>query len=485
MVVGKKRFIREYVNAIREGNAAVFAGAGLSRSSGFVDWKGLLRNLASEINLDIDRETDLLSVAQFYRNEYGTRSNINKIILDAFSGRGEENENIKILSRLPIFTYWTTNYDQLLESGLRLANRNPDVKIDKDQLSVMKRDRDAIVYKMHGDVEHPAKAVLTKEDYDSYESNRPLFRTALKGDLISKVFLFIGFSFSDPNIDYIISQVRSSLGENTPTHYCFFRRVQESDFKDQKSGHFDKAEYGYCLAKQDLQEKNLRQYGIQTVFVDSYDEITQILRDIERISKLKNIFISGSLCESDKSRNEADKLASALAGKLVHEDYRIISGFGLGIGSSVINGALDVIYKEKYHHLDEHLSIYPFPQNILDPEERKKKWAEYREKIMEKVGVAIFMFGNKKEPDSGEIKLADGCIAEFQIAKRNGSVIIPIGSTGYAAKHIYDEVKEQIDNYPYLKDVIEELGNEKDANKLVSIILKVINNAEDNPKYGA
>ena len=33
-----KQFLREYVKAIRDGNAAVFAGAGLSRPSGFVDW---------------------------------------------------------------------------------------------------------------------------------------------------------------------------------------------------------------------------------------------------------------------------------------------------------------------------------------------------------------------------------------------------------------------------------------------------------------
>ena len=58
--------------AIREGNAAIFGGAGLSRPSGFVDWKGLLRPLASDIGLDVDKETDMLSVAQFYKNQRRT-----------------------------------------------------------------------------------------------------------------------------------------------------------------------------------------------------------------------------------------------------------------------------------------------------------------------------------------------------------------------------------------------------------------------------
>lgn len=40
MAVTKQEFIETYVKAIREGDAAVFAGAGLSRPSGLVDWKG-------------------------------------------------------------------------------------------------------------------------------------------------------------------------------------------------------------------------------------------------------------------------------------------------------------------------------------------------------------------------------------------------------------------------------------------------------------
>ena len=38
------------------------------------------------------------------------------------------NENVSILTKLPIYTYWTTNYDHLIEEGLHNANRNSDVK---------------------------------------------------------------------------------------------------------------------------------------------------------------------------------------------------------------------------------------------------------------------------------------------------------------------------------------------------------------------
>ena len=52
-------FISEYVEAIHDQNAAVFAGAGLSIPAGVVNWKGLLRDIARDVGLDVDRETDL------------------------------------------------------------------------------------------------------------------------------------------------------------------------------------------------------------------------------------------------------------------------------------------------------------------------------------------------------------------------------------------------------------------------------------------
>jgi hypothetical protein len=117
-------FKREYTRAISEGYAAVFAGTGLSRSAGFVDWKSLVRPFANEIRLSVDKESDLLFLTQFYANERGNRASINQKILNEFTKSTADNENISIITRIPIDTYWTTNYDRLLEQGLEANNRN-------------------------------------------------------------------------------------------------------------------------------------------------------------------------------------------------------------------------------------------------------------------------------------------------------------------------------------------------------------------------
>ena len=62
---------------------------------------------------------------------------------------------------------------------------------------------------MHGDVDHASDAIICKDDYEAYPLKMAAFVSALRGDLIEKTFLFLGFSFTDPNIDYILSRVRA------------------------------------------------------------------------------------------------------------------------------------------------------------------------------------------------------------------------------------------------------------------------------------
>lgn len=467
MEMTKKEFIRKYTSAIRKGNAAIFAGAGLSRASGFVDWKNLLRPLAERINLDVDKESDLLAVAQYVRNEAYNRTSINQEIIEAFTESTYTNKNIDIISRLPIYTYWTTNYDVLIEEGLEKANRRADVKERTSQLPHTLKDRDAIVYKMHGDYRTPADAVLTKDDYVLYDKNRPLFRTVLQGDLISKTFLFVGFSFEDPNISFILDQITGAMGENVPEHYCIFRKVQKSDYSLSE-------EFEYALGKQDLRIKDLARRGIRTVFVDDYDEITDVLSEIESSIKRNNVFISGSADDYNGwSDDDLEKLVSGLAQKLIKNNFKITSGFGKGIGSLIVNGALTEIYQSKYKHTDEHLCLRPFPYRIKDANERKNRYTQYRKDTISDTGIAIFMFGNKKD-SLGNVIDADGCWEEYQFAKDNGDLIIPLASTGSVAKRILDKIKANPDDFKYLDAYIDVLETEKDPNKIIETVLKIV-----------
>jgi hypothetical protein len=325
-------------------------------------------------------------------------------------------------------------------------------------------DRDAIVYKMHGDISDPSEAVLTKDDYEKYDQKRSLFRTALQGELVSKTFLFVGFSFEDPNLEFVLGKVHSQMDDNTRVHYCFFKKVSPTE---------DDYEYKRC--KQDLKIHDLSQrYAVQTVLLDSWDEITQILHKIENNVKQRHVFISGSVAEytAPWTQSKIEELSYTIAQKLVTKNYRITTGFGVGIGSAVINGALDEIYKTKYRHTDEYLCLRPFPQNISDPDERQRLYTAYRKEMIEDVGAVVFISGNKKAGTS--IVNATGCLEEYKISKENECIIIPIGSTGYVAKSILDEVKASIADYDYLKDEIGILEKSEDINELANTVVRIL-----------
>ena len=120
-------FIKDFVQELHNDSAAIFAGAGLSKGCGYVDWPELLRDIANELGLNVDKEHDLISLAQFHVNTRRTSDGLAKKILQEFSEQAEPSEVHDILARLPIHSFWTTNYDSLIEDALRNSFRVPDV----------------------------------------------------------------------------------------------------------------------------------------------------------------------------------------------------------------------------------------------------------------------------------------------------------------------------------------------------------------------
>lgn len=465
-------FVDKYVKEIKNNNAAMFIGAGFSKSTGFVDWKELMRSIADDLELDVEKEYDLVTLAQYCYNKYRNRSIINDTIYDEFSKEKDIDDNHKIIAQLPILTYWTTNYDSLIEDALKDAQRIVDVKCENKHLSLTLPHRDAIVYKMHGDKSNPDEAILIKDDYEKYYRDHAQFITALSGDLISKTFLFIGFSFSDPNIDYVLSRVRIDYGsQNNRQHYTIMRNVKNDDYAD-------KIEFEYAKRKQEFFIEDLKRYNIKALMINEYSEITDILNAINKRLNHNNIFISGSAEEygvyTDK---EAVKLISSLSQQLISHDFNIISGFGMGVGSAVITGALQEIYMNKKSINENRLLLRPFPQGIEDNSTRQKLWRIYREDMISRAGVSIFVFGNKLE--NGKIVSANGMRSEYEIAIENHNIIVPIGCTGYVAKEIWNEVKQNpskfytnIDNI--LMDAFEKLNMKTEDEDLIKNIISFI-----------
>lgn len=466
-----EHFIDNYSKAIKEDNAAIFAGAGLSSNAGFVNWKQLLSSAADELGLNVEKEQhDLIGLAQYYCNKHMGSGGLNQIIMDEFQHRAAITGNHRILAKLPISTYWTTNYDTLIETALRETGKNPDVKAAPENLALTLNDRDAVVYKMHGDVNQVHNAVINRDDYERYEKTHSLFTTALQGDLVSKTFLFIGFSFNDPNLNYILSRIRLRLEGNQRPHYCFLKKVSETD-----------DDYAYAKAKQELQVNDLKRFSINAILVDEYSDITEILCKIEHRFKKSTVFVSGSAEEyGDFTEDQAGEILHELSGRLIKNDYRIISGFGVGVGSFVINGAIEQLQFEHKKKYEDSIVLRPFPQKSSGGKTLEILWEEYRENMIQDAGIAVFAFGNKRNTENDTIIDARGVRREFEIAHSLGLKIIPIGITGYQTKLIYNELMDNFQTfYPgadEIRSLFEILGESLDVEVIVSTVIEIIQN---------
>ncbi|MDE7084741.1 MAG: SIR2 family protein [Clostridia bacterium] len=432
----KTDLINYIVNCLEHKSLSVFLGSGMSFNACGLDWKTLVDPYISQLP---GNDSDLIKGLQYYV----TQNNINVVsfkgeIAKKFIGLKYDIRH-EILAKLPVRNYWTTNFDTLIEDALKNTHEQRDVMTTNDSFITAEERRDNVVYKLHGDVNDPQGIVILQDDYENYDRSHCNFMIALGNELATNNMLFLGYSFSDPDIKNIIRilKLRDSIEQ---THLFILKRESKDKELAQK----------YWIDE-------LAKKGIITCLIDEYTEIEEILKRVYKKYMARKIFVSGSSC-GDYGRftkAEAHQLLYKLGYKLIDDfkfqDINLISGYGLGIGPNLIEGAAEAVANNDLD-FGKRILIYPFPKAYygIHSEDRshelEQHFSHYREKMIDKCGVAFFLFGNKRDKD-GNLIIADGVIKEFEIAHRQGKYVFPIGSTGGAAKVLADKVLTSYEDY--------------------------------------
>lgn len=485
-MITKSEFLRKYSKELLDGNGAVFVGAGMSITAGYVNWKDLLRQIAEDLELDIDTEHDLIALAQYEVNRLKTRDSVDETIIRQFCKKARETPSHQLLARLPIDSVWTTNYDKVLEEAYTKAGRTIDVKITTDQLRNRKPHADVSIFKMHGDVDSPSDAVLTKNDYECYESEKSAFTVQLLADLLTKRFLFLGFSFTDPNIEYTFNRLRRLLnpakakGDKMRDHYCILKRPTREDYD--KTKHSDSQIVK--LLKVDTKRFehrviDLQNYGIQTVAIDSYEEVEEILRSLTQIVLTRTVMISGA-AETFIPMGEPklNQLCRLLGQRLIEEDFDIVSGVGKGVSGDLMIGVHEALMRPKQGRFGQRLRLFPFPYWMPNTPSRNDYYEANRDEMAAQGGVTIVICGNKADPSTGNIIDSPGVMTEVAKARSNGQFIIPVGATGHAANTLWNEAMSNLATHFRGLDVINEMEILGDTSKspedIVASIIAII-----------
>ena len=468
----KKTLIKNYCAALNEGRAAIFAGAGMSRPAGFVDWKGLLKDVADELNFKIDENTNLVDLAQYYVNETKSTYALASAILNKFPSDVEPPVNYRILASLPIDIYWTTNFDKLIEKSLQEVNKVFDVKSMPSNLAISKKGSQVTIYKMHGDVDNPDKTILTRDQFEQYPYSHQAFLNNFNYDLTNRTFLFLGLSFDDPNLKYVLKYARYLYKENQRIHYYVLKRCERIWYDNDE-------DYDHAVQLQNFFIEDLKNYGIQTVLIDNYNEITEILTAIKEHYLRKTVFISGAAVDySPYGETNFKKFITDLSYDIIKNGFRIVNGYGLGLGNEVLAGALTAL-ADMHKPIDGNLFIRPFPQGnpglkALSP--------SYRQGMISQAGVSLFFIGNKTDKATGKQINSPGVREEYELSKNQNNYLIPVGATGSMSEELYNELMTEISaggtKYDTCYDIYKLLGDKKisldELRKiLIDLLLKI------------
>lgn len=220
------------IGAIKERQAILFAGAGVSMTVGLPSWRTLVDHIADELEVDLSRlpeaEINHLTLAEFYRIRQGSigplRSWMDRnwtISEEALKASGVH----ELICRLDFPIVYTTNFDRNLETAFDLHGKDY-VKIVSAKDIARIRDGVPQIVKYHGDFDDDESIVIAETDYlDRLSFESPL-DIKFRSDALGKTILFIGYSLTDLNIRFLLHRLwktwrGSGFERDRPPSYVF------------------------------------------------------------------------------------------------------------------------------------------------------------------------------------------------------------------------------------------------------------------------
>ncbi|MEZ0454433.1 SIR2 family protein [Sphingobacterium thalpophilum] len=207
-----KPFLQDLVN----NHCLPIIGAGFSKNADIpknkkmLDWEELGRAIADDIQ-DY-KYTNAIDAISAYCHEYSRTNLVEKLTQLLLLSSVKPGRTHKAFCELQFDIVCTTNFEFLLEQGYGLIPKYCRPIIDEDQLSISNSGDGITILKLHGDLHHPNKLVVTEEDYDRFLTKNPMLATYLANLLIIRTPLFIGYSLDDTDFRQIWQVIKDRLG---------------------------------------------------------------------------------------------------------------------------------------------------------------------------------------------------------------------------------------------------------------------------------
>jgi hypothetical protein len=209
-------FPRPFLQDLVNNRCLPIIGAGFSKNAEIpknkkmLDWDELGKAIAQDIQ-DY-KYTNAIDAISAFCHEYSRTNLVEKLSEILLVSSVKPGKTHKAFCELQFDIVCTTNLEFLLEQGYGLIPKYCRPIIDEDQLSLSNSNDGITILKLHGDLHHPNRLVVTEEDYDRFLNKNPLFATYLANLLITRTPLFIGYSLDDTDFRQIWQVIKDRLG---------------------------------------------------------------------------------------------------------------------------------------------------------------------------------------------------------------------------------------------------------------------------------
>lgn len=219
---------------IRDGRVLPFIGAGFSLNADLPNgvmptWTALARVLGKDLSDGGDNDSDPVDTISAYEQEHGRLHLVSRLIDLLHINQAKPGAAHLSLVRAPFEHILTTNFDLLLEEAFRSAGIAYFPTVEEGQLAIGSTGQSRMLIKVHGDIHHPDRMVLTEDDFDTWMRRNPLMATEVASLFVRRTGLLIGYSLSDPDLRHVLALLAERLGRMARPLYALVVRANASD----------------------------------------------------------------------------------------------------------------------------------------------------------------------------------------------------------------------------------------------------------------
>jgi len=335
----RKEQISELVKAYKERKLVLTLGAGVSIEHGLPDWNTLLQKLLIDAVMKETKETmdrslvvaklfievgvaTPLAAARFLKGHYELSGGMSfeENVRDVVYSEINAEKRTKFFNEVrqlciaagnnpnldSIITY---NYDDLLEMYLSELE-SVDIPYKSIYATGMKPNNGELpIYHVHGYlpregiIDKTNEITLSEDIYHQQYNHIYSWNNIVQiNKFRDNVCLFIGLSFSDPNLRRLLDIAMLHRGNSSEFHFVIKKRTDIEAFKSRLSKslelnpgllnekervnlNFDDTVKYLLKITEKFEENDALSFGVRTIWIDDYSEIPNILSSVRKINE--------------------------------------------------------------------------------------------------------------------------------------------------------------------------------------------------------